>query len=422
MGFRLDKKFVKTYTVKHVYNNPTDEEVEVWFSLPQESDSQQNITFLTLPTPDEKDEHAFLNTIYYYKVKPYDELTIAYQFDGYEVSLVEGQPNETIHLTEEEKGYYLRSTPLTPVNEELVNEAKGIIQGEQNIIEIGRKLYKHILHTYRYSLDFNERGATSFRQSKKGDCGEFACLFVAYCRALGIPSREMVGAWATGNTQAHVWCEFFHEGVGWIPLDISAAAILKQPLRSFGVVASYGIYTKKEKHFGSIEGKRIVFSIDAHRLLYPSYMNNTNYDKDYPLYKIGNRMLAWGHESIDGTAPYMQPMYVKLNEKVKKLKNESVLGEWKVTEPPASQVVLSIKQLSLRIAILLIVISTLVTSFFDASLIFSWLSLVSGVLFVVYISISVFRREWNMYVLLLGLLVGFALLGTLPELALTWGE
>jgi transglutaminase-like putative cysteine protease len=422
MGYTLEKKFVKTYTVKHVYKNPTEKEVEVWFSLPEESDSQQNITFLTLPTSDEQDEHPFLNTIFYYKVKPNQELTIAYQFDGYAVSLVEGQLNDSIYLTKDETEYYVRSTPLTPVNEELLKEAEGIIQGEENIIEIGRKLYHHILNTYRYSLDFKERGTNSFRQSKKGDCGEFSFLFVSYCRALGIPSRVMMGAWATGNTQPHAWCEFFQDGVGWIPLDISAAATLKQPLRSWTAVSSYGIYPKKEKHFGSIEGKRVAFSIDTHRLLQPSYINNENYDKTYPLYKMGDQMLAWGYESMDGSAPYLQPMYVKFNEQVNKLNVNSLLGKWIVTEPPASQFILSVKQFSLKLAIPLLIISTLVTSFFDASPIFSWLSLIAGMLFVVYIVISVFRREWNIYVLLIGILISFTVLGTLPELVVTWGR
>ncbi|GGE68604.1 transglutaminase-like domain-containing protein [Priestia taiwanensis] len=422
MSYTLAEKLVKTYNVKHVYNNTTGEEVEIWFSLPKESDSQQNIIFTTLPAPDEKDEHAFLNTVHYYKVKPNEELTVAYQFDGYEVSLVEGQANDTIRLTDEEKEYYLRSTPLTPVDEELLQEAKGIIQGEQDVIEMSRKLYNYILQNYHYSLKFKERGAHNFRQSKKGDCGEFAFLFISYCRSLGIPSRATIGAWATGNTQAHAWCEFFYEGVGWIPVDISSAAILRQPFRSFGLVSSYGIYTKKEKHFGSMEGKRIVFSIDTHRLLRPSYINNTNYDSNYPRYKIGDHMLAWGHEAIDGTALYMQPMYVKFHEKVNKVTVKSGLGEWIVTEPPVSQFVLSMKQLSFKLAIPLVIISALVKSFFDANPIFPWLSVIASVLFIVYISISVFRREWNRYMVLLALLVVLGTLGGLSDLAVTWGK
>lgn len=404
--------------MKHEYVNTSDKDIELWFSLPRESQAQRNISLISLPTPVHVDRHPFLNTVHYYVVKPKEEIMICYEFDGYSVSLVSGEAKDVVNLSAEERDYYLRSTPITPTSQEIRAEAEQITSGASDKIEIGRKLFYHILKSYRYSTNFVERGVPSFLEKKKGDCGEFAGLFISYCRSLGIPSRMMVGAWSSGNTQAHAWCEYYVENIGWIPVDISAASMLKNPLRNISGVTIYGMYSKKKKYFGSLEGKRIAFSIDTNRLLEPVYKNNKDYDEGFPLYKVGDRMLAWGQESIDGTAPYMQPMYVRLNSSVKKLENEAVLGKWKVTEPMVSQVFLSLKNISLLMGIILMLIPIAVTSFFGSFPITLWFNLLSTVFFLLFVTISIFRRERNIFVIVLGVLFVFSFIGTISEIYL----
>ena len=63
----------------------------------------------------------------------------------------------------------------------------------------------------------NIRGALHALQSKKGDCTEFAYLFVALCRASGIPSRPLGGYICKGNCilkseQYHNWANFYYDG------------------------------------------------------------------------------------------------------------------------------------------------------------------------------------------------------------------
>lgn len=66
--------------------------------------------------------------------------------------------------------------------------------------------------------------------SLRGQCGEYAWMFVGIMRANGIPARALVGHWVNttpGHTSdsPHVKTEFFAEGVGWVPVD---------PASSFG--------------------------------------------------------------------------------------------------------------------------------------------------------------------------------------------
>ena len=55
--------------------------------------------------------------------------------------------------------------------------------------------------------------------SKKGDCEERACTFIALCRAVGIPARQV---WVP----SHAWAEFgLHDQEGkfhWIPAHTAA--------------------------------------------------------------------------------------------------------------------------------------------------------------------------------------------------------
>ncbi len=52
-----------------------------------------------------------------------------------------------------------------------------------------------------------------------GDCTEYADLFAATCRALGIPARRMSG-WASGSRPArHAWVEAWIPSRGWTAFD-----------------------------------------------------------------------------------------------------------------------------------------------------------------------------------------------------------
>jgi hypothetical protein len=66
--------------------------------------------------------------------------------------------------------------------------------------------------------------------SGKSDCGGLSTLFMAVMRTNGIPARAIGGRWAYSQKpgkkddgQWHVKSEFFARGVGWVPVDSSAA-------------------------------------------------------------------------------------------------------------------------------------------------------------------------------------------------------
>ena len=59
-------------------------------------------------------------------------------------------------------------------------------------------------------------------ENKKGDCGQVALLLITMLRYKGIPAHWQSG-WMMhpGEVNLHDWAEYYIEGIGWIPIDVS---------------------------------------------------------------------------------------------------------------------------------------------------------------------------------------------------------
>lgn len=84
-----------------------------------------------------------------------------------------------------------------------------------------RAAYDHVIDHVTYASPSPSHSARQCLDIGQGDCGAYALLFVALCRAGGVPARPIVGCWAQGDNPWHCWAEFLIPGVGWIPADPS---------------------------------------------------------------------------------------------------------------------------------------------------------------------------------------------------------
>ncbi|OLP93113.1 Protein FAM72A [Symbiodinium microadriaticum] len=115
----------------------------------------------------------------------------------------------------------------------LSSQGLGRLGGERDIVYAVR-LGRHLRHGYKYDVALAETDLnslpTSIWKAKRGDCSSFNVGFVFALRAHQIPARISLGFKygqavfdACGSVVApHVQCEFFAEGVGWIPCDATA--------------------------------------------------------------------------------------------------------------------------------------------------------------------------------------------------------
>ena len=118
---------------------------------------------------------------------------------------------------------YLRPSPyIDSGNKEISKLAKGIsIDEDLPASEQVEEIYRWVRKTLEYKFDTKIHTCMEAVKNGHGDCEELSSLFIAVCRARGIPSRAV---WVSGNRAggaSHTYPEFYLEdkdGEGhWIP-------------------------------------------------------------------------------------------------------------------------------------------------------------------------------------------------------------
>jgi transglutaminase-like putative cysteine protease len=105
---------------------------------------------------------------------------------------------------------------------EIRKAAKGLAGKDD--LETVRNVMRYVTKTLRQGpWDEKDRGALWALQKKRGDCTEFADLFVTLCRAHDVPARFWQGYLTTpaakDDTPKHDRAEVYLKGYGWVPFD-----------------------------------------------------------------------------------------------------------------------------------------------------------------------------------------------------------
>jgi glutamine cyclotransferase len=110
-----------------------------------------------------------------------------------------------------------------PIIKRAVEQAVG---DEKNPYWIMRKIYKYVRDHLYYERVGGWNVAPAVLERGNGSCSEYSFVFIAMCRAAGLPTRY-VGAVALRGDDAstddvfHRWCECYLPGYGWVPIDPS---------------------------------------------------------------------------------------------------------------------------------------------------------------------------------------------------------
>jgi transglutaminase-like putative cysteine protease len=91
-------------------------------------------------------------------------------------------------------------------------------------LELVNRIYSFVLDRMQYAgYNPSDVGAAAALESGSGDCTEYSDLFVALCRAKGIPARVIEGYAADAGPDdlrfGHNWAEAFLDDFGWVPFD-----------------------------------------------------------------------------------------------------------------------------------------------------------------------------------------------------------
>jgi hypothetical protein len=126
-------------------------------------------------------------------------------------------------------------------NSRIVSLAHNLTDNVDDWHEKALKIYNFVYRHMRYEVQEEERGALWALENGFGDCSEYSYLFVALCRATGIPARIQAGFAFHRAIETledgHMWAEYYLENYGWIPVDVT--------WRLFDAI--------DDKHFSSIQ-------------------------------------------------------------------------------------------------------------------------------------------------------------------------
>ncbi|UCD62744.1 MAG: transglutaminase [Candidatus Zixiibacteriota bacterium] len=110
-----------------------------------------------------------------------------------------------------------------PIIQKGLKEAVG---DEKNPYWIGRKIYEYVIQHIEYELAGGWNLAPTVLDRGTGSCSEYSFVYIAMCRAAGLPARYVGSVVIRGDDASwddvfHRWVEIYLPGYGWIPVDPS---------------------------------------------------------------------------------------------------------------------------------------------------------------------------------------------------------
>ena len=216
-------------------SKPTSE-IRLWAALPLTHKGQTVNVEGIYPEP-EAILSAESNQLVFWRlpnVPATDQLVFYYDFTVAVqpvLSNIEPDSVTPVDVSSAEYQRYTISEPWLEITPEIQAKAQQIAGTEPNPYRAAKRLFNWVMQTMRYEYpDINDRGAAKSFTRLKGDCGEFSFVFIAMCRALGIPARSVVCVWFDGS--GHAWAEIFLAPYGWIPVDTSVANMMLPGMNS----------------------------------------------------------------------------------------------------------------------------------------------------------------------------------------------
>jgi transglutaminase-like putative cysteine protease len=166
-------------------------------------------------------------------------------------------------LSSKERQEDLQPDALVPITGLPAELAVKVTQGKTQPLDKARAIYDYVFTTMRYDKTGEGwgRGDVLYAcDAKKGNCTDFHSLFIAMARSQGIPARFEIGFPLPPDKHSaeiagyHCWADFYIDGKGWIPVDISEA---------------WKHQEKRDYFFGSHDVNRVQFSMGRDLRLNP---------------------------------------------------------------------------------------------------------------------------------------------------------
>ena len=212
-----------------------------------------------------------------------------------EVLRPELKEEDTEALPEEVKKYLEPSKNL-PLNDQVKAKAMEVIEGKTTDLEKARAIYDWVIANMNRNEDVKGCGegdvCALLDTTMSGKCTDINSMFVALCRASGIPAREHFGIRINAEDitkNQHCWAEFYLKGTGWVSAD--PADVLKAVLKNNWTKEQEETKEKQEYYWGNLDAERIILSDGRDLKLNPAQAGEALNDFGYPYAEIDGQKL-----------------------------------------------------------------------------------------------------------------------------------
>ncbi len=268
--FAQDSRHFTFHYAFTVRNLSAGKRVQIWFPAAQ-SDAYQEVKVISTrgDLPLKKiSESRFGNQIYFAETsgstQPELHFDVEYDVIRHERMAI-GQSANLVatSLSSTEKQQDLQPDVLVPVTGLPADLAVKVTQGLTQPLDKARAIYDYVFTAMRYDKTGTGWGHGDVLyacDAKKGNCTDFHSLFIAMARSQGIPARFEIGFPLPADKHSaeiagyHCWSDFWIDGKGWIPVDISEA---------------WKHQEKRDYFFGSHDVNRMQFSMGRDLRLSP---------------------------------------------------------------------------------------------------------------------------------------------------------
>ncbi|SRR6266568_2302182 len=189
---------------------------------------------------------------------------------------------------------FLRPTSLGPIDGEVRKLADSITKGKQTVLEKARAIYDWCCsNMYRdpATVGCGKGDVCALLQKPGGKCTDISSVYIALCRAAGVPAREVfgirLGKKSTEDITGyqHCWAEFFLPGYGWVtadPADVRKAMLVEKLEEGDPKAKTY-----REFFWGGIDAYRVVLARGRDVVLNPPQAGAPLNTFGYPYAEVG---------------------------------------------------------------------------------------------------------------------------------------
>jgi transglutaminase-like putative cysteine protease len=280
----------------------TGKDARLWLPYPV-SDADQTVTGVTV-SGDFADSAVYTDSVngnpLLYAEWPKNatsrKLTLTFHVDRREVTyrdlVKEGAWNPADYRK------YLAPTSLGPIDSEVRKLAEKIVAGKKGVLERAKAIYDWTCENMYRDPDTKGCGkgdVCALLRKPGGKCTDISSVYIALCRAAGVPAREIFGL-RLGKTPTqdittwqHCWAEFYLPGTGWVPVDPADVrkAMLVEKLK-LGDVRTQELRTY---FWGGIDPYRMKLAVGRDLVLNPPQAGAPLNTFGYPYAEVGGKPL-----------------------------------------------------------------------------------------------------------------------------------